>query len=58
MWAANRDSAKVVEKSVKSEAKCHEKSQNFKILYLGLGMNFLDILRAQNDCLVIGYLIG
>ena len=54
LWAANRDSAKVVEKSVKSEAKY----QNFKTSYLGLGMNFLDIFRAQNDRLVIGYLMG
>ena len=58
LWAANRVSAKVVEKSVKSEAKCHETGQNFKTSYLGLGMNFLDIFRAQNDRLVVGYLMG
>ena len=58
LWAANRDSAKVIEKSVKSEAKCHETGPNFKTSYLGLGMNFLDIFRAQNDRLVIGYLMG
>ena len=45
-------------KSVKSEAKSPETAQNFKTLYLGLGMNFLDIFRAQNDRLVIGYLMG
>ena len=33
-------------------------AQNFKTSYLGLGMNFLDIFRAQNDRLVIGYLMG
>ena len=49
---------KVVEKSVKSEAKCNETAQNFKTSYLGLGMNFLDIFRAQNDRLVVGYLMG
>ena len=32
--------------------------QNFKPSYLGLGMNFLDIFRAQNDRLVVGYLMG
>ena len=48
----------MVEKSVKSEAKCNETAQNFKTSYLGLGMNFLDIFRAQNDCLVVGYLMG
>ena len=37
LGAANRDSVKVVEKSVKSEAKCHETGPNFKTLYLGLG---------------------
>ena len=59
LWAANRDSAKVVKKSVKSEAKCNKTAQNFKTSsYLGLGMNFWDIFRAQNDCLVIGYLMG
>ena len=26
--------------------------------YLGLGMNFLDIFRAQNDRLVVGYLMS
>ena len=29
LWAANRDSAKVVKKSVKSEAKSPEMGQNF-----------------------------
>ena len=37
LGAANRDSVKVVEKSVKSEAKCHEMGPNFETLYLGLG---------------------
>ena len=55
LWAANRDSAQVIEKSVKSEAKYHETGQNFKTSKLGLGMNFLDIFGAQNDCLVVGY---
>ena len=58
LWAANRDSAKVVEKSVKFGAKSPETGQNFKTSYLGLGINFFDIFRAQNDCLVIGYLLG
>ena len=39
----------------KSATKRH---QNFKTSYLGLGMNFLDIFRAQNDRLVVGYLMG
>ena len=47
----------MVEKSVKYEAKYHKTGQNFKTSYLGLGMNFLDIFRAQNDRLVIGYLM-
>ena len=54
---ANCNSAKVIEKSVKSEAKSPETGQNFKTSYLGLGMNFLDIFRAQNDRLVVGYLM-
>ena len=58
LWVANRNSAKVVEKSVKFAQKCHETAQNFKTSYLGLGMNFLDIFRAQNDHLVVGYLMG
>ena len=37
LGAANRDSVKVVEKSVKSEAKCHETGPNFKTSYLRLG---------------------
>ena len=37
LGAAIRDSVKVVEKSVKSGAKCHETGPNFKTLYLGLG---------------------
>ena len=37
LGAANRDSVKVVEKSVKSEAKSPETAPNFKTLYLGLG---------------------
>ena len=45
-------------KSVKFGAKCNETTQNFKTSYLGLGMNFLVIISAQNDRLVIGYLIG
>ena len=48
----------MVKKSVKSEAKYHKTGQNFKTSYLGLGMNFWDIFTAQNDRLVIGYLIG
>ena len=48
----------MVEKSVKSEAKCLKTAQNFKTSFLGLGINFLDIFRAQNDRLVIGYLMG
>ena len=32
--------------------------QNFNTSYLGLGMNFLDIFRAQNDGLVVGYHMG
>ena len=52
MWAANRNFAKVVKKSVKYGAKCNEMAQNFKTSYLGLGMNFLDIFSAQNYCLV------
>ena len=35
-----------------------KRDQNFKTSYLGLGMNFLDIFRGQNDRLVIGYLMG
>ena len=57
MWAANRNFAKVVKKSVKYGAKCNEMAQNFKTSYLGLGMNFLDIFRAQNDRLVFSYLM-
>ena len=30
LWAANCDSVKVVQKSVKSGAKCHEMAPNFK----------------------------
>ena len=30
----------------------------FKPSYLGPGVDFLDIFCAQNDCLVIGYLMG
>ena len=37
LGAANRDSVKVVEKSVKSVAKYHETAPNFKTLYLWLG---------------------
>ena len=37
LGAANRDSVKVVEKSVKSEAKSPKTGPNFKTLYLGLG---------------------
>ena len=37
LGAANRDSVKVVEKSVKSGAKSPETAPNFKTLYLGLG---------------------
>ena len=33
-------------------------AQNFKTSYIGQGMNFLDIFRAQNDRLVTGYLMG
>ena len=58
LWAANHDSVKVVEKSVKYEAKSPETGQNFKTSYLGLGMNFLDTFRAQNDRLVVGNLMG
>ena len=35
-----------------------KRHRNFKTSYLGLGMNFLDIFRAQNDCLGVGYLMG
>ena len=49
---------KVVKKSVKYEAKYHKMAQNFKTSYLGLGMNLFDIFRAQNDRLVVGYLMG
>ena len=49
---------KVIEKSVKFAQKCHETGPNFKTSYLGLGMNFLDIFRAQNDRLIVGYLMG
>ena len=48
----------MVEKSVKFAQKSPETGQNFKTLYLGLWMNFLDIFRAQNDRLGIGYLMG
>ena len=48
----------MVKKSVKSSQECNETAQNFKTSYLGLGMNFLDIFRAKNDCLVVGYLMG
>ena len=37
LGAANRNSVKVVEKSVKSGAKCHETAPNFKTSYLRLG---------------------
>ena len=37
LWAENRDSVEVVEKSVKSEAKYHETGPNFKTSYLRLG---------------------
>ena len=37
LGAANRDSVKVVEKSVKSGAKYHETAPNFKTSYLRLG---------------------
>ena len=37
LGATNRDSVKVVEKSVKSEAKSPETAPNFKTLYLRLG---------------------
>ena len=58
LWAGNCDSVKVFKKSVKLGAKAHKMAQNFKTSYLGLGMNFLDIFRAQNNCLVIGCLLG
>ena len=45
----------MVEKSVKLAQKSPETGQNFKTSYLGLGMNFLDIFRAQNDRLIIGH---
>ena len=45
LWAANRDSAKVVKKIVKSEAKSPEMGQNFKTLYLWLGMAELRTLK-------------
>ena len=37
LGAANRDSVKVVEKSVKSEAKSPETAPNFRTSYLRLG---------------------
>ena len=37
LGAANCDSVKVVEKSVKSGAKCHKTAPNFKTSYLRLG---------------------
>ena len=37
LGAAIRDSVEVVEKSVKSGAKCHETAPNFKTSYLRLG---------------------
>ena len=46
LWAANRDSAKVVEKSVKFGAKCLETAPNFKTSYLGLGMAILRTLKG------------
>ena len=55
---ANRDSTKVIKKNVKFGAKYHETGQNLKTSYLGLGLNFLDIFRAKNDRLVVGYLMG
>ena len=48
----------MVKKSVKFTQKYHETGQNLKTAYLGLGMNFLYIFRAQSDRLVIGYLMG
>ena len=39
LWAANRDSAKVVEKSVKSAQKCNKTGQNSKNSYHGLGIS-------------------
>ena len=48
----------MVEKSGKFAQKSPETGQNFKTSYLGLEMNFLDIFRAQNDRLVVGYLMG
>ena len=38
--------------------RCHEMAQNFKTSYIGQGINFLDIFRAQNDRLVTGYMMG
>ena len=48
----------LVEKSVKFAQKSPATGQNFKTSYLGLGMNYLDIFRAQNDRLVVVYLMG
>ena len=55
LWAANRDSAKVVKKSVKSEAKSPETGQNFKTSYLGLGMAELRTLKGENNLLAISF---
>ena len=47
LWAANCNSAKVVKKSVKSEAKSPETGQNFKNSYLRLEMTELKTLKAK-----------